>query len=168
MSAVVFAANNEQLPWSSEEIGFPTFPMPLKTKSGRRQVGDYYAEADGVPLPFVVERKSMADAYGSFVIEKNRARLYAEIERYHEDNRFTSFTIIVEATEAQFMNYFPWAVLVWHKKRGDAQRFCAITRKKKATVLQHIEDRGAQIIFAGSRELAARTLGGMVEASIRR
>ena len=167
MSAIVYVASNEQKPWASEEIGFPTFPMPLKTSSGVAQVGDYHAEVDGRILPFVVERKSLADAYGSFVIEKNRARLYREIDRYNLDERFKDFFIVIESTEKQFMDHFPWPVLIWHKKRGDAQRFCAITQKKKATVLQHLEDRGAQIIFAGSRELAALTLGAMIETCIK-
>ena len=127
---VVYCANNEQKPWTSVEVGFPTFPMPTKSMNGIQQVGDYYAEIHGVALPFLVERKSLEDAYGSFVIEKNRARLYREIERFHEDNRFRDFFIVIEATEKQFMNYYPWAVLVWHKKKGDARRFCAITSKK--------------------------------------
>ena len=161
-------ASNEQKPWLSEEIGFPTFPMPLKTASGVAQVGDYYAESGGCVLPFVVERKSLADAYGSFVIEKNRARIYRELERFVADDRFEDFFIIIESTESQFMKYWPWAVLKWHQKKGDAQRFCAITQKKKATVLQHLEDRGAEIIFAGSRKLATCTFRSMIEVYTRR
>ena len=38
---VVQVAQNEQTPWTSEMIGYPTEPMPLKKDSGFAQTGDY-------------------------------------------------------------------------------------------------------------------------------
>ena len=166
MDIKVYVANNEQKPWTEEEIGFPTFPMPTLKEGGSRQVGDYYATCDDDVVPILVERKSLQDAYGSFIVEKNRARLYAEIVRYQDDPRFDEFVIIVEATEAQFMAYYPWAAVSWHQARGSMQRFFGATRKKKATVLEHLEERGAEIIFAGSRQGAASVFSTLIAASI--
>ena len=159
MDIKVFVANNEQKPWTAEEIGFPTFHMPTMKDGGERQTGDYYATHNDRVIPILAERKSLPDAYGSFIIEKNRARLYAEIDRFHNDDRFDEFLIIIEASRKMFMSYFPWAVTKWHKKRGDLPRFCATTNKKKTTVLEHLEERGAEIIFADCRAGAASILG---------
>ena len=134
----VFVVRNEQLPYTEGELGFPTAAMPTKKDSGVRQTGDYYVEIGGVVMPTVFERKSLQDAYGSFIIEKNRARLYAEIDRFQADDRFDKFVIVIEATRKMFDAYFPWAVLKWHKKRGDVQRVCGASNKKKGTVLQHL------------------------------
>lgn len=166
MNARVYVANNEQRPWTAEEIGFPTFPMPTMKDGGSRQVGDYYAMYDGVAVPILVERKSLQDAYGSFIVEKNRARLYAEIVRFQDDPRFDEFVIIVEATRAQFMAYYPWAAVSWHKERGSLKRFFGATRKKKATVIEHLSERGAHIVFAGSRQDAALTFREMISSYI--
>ena len=73
---------------------------------------------------------------------------------------------IVEATEAEFMAYYPWAAVSWHKNRGSLPRFFGATKKKKATVLQHLKDRSAHILFAGSREGAALHLGSIIRAYI--
>ena len=162
----VYVANNEQKPWTSEEIGFPTFPMPTMKDGGWRQVGDYYATSNERYLPILVERKSLQDAYGSFIVEKNRARLYAEIVRYQDDPRFNEFVIIVEATRAQFMAYYPWAAVSWHKARGSLKRFFGATKKKKVTVIEHLEERGAEIIFADSRQGAASVLSTLIAAHI--
>lgn len=149
---VIRRANNEQKGYTEEELGVPVVGMEQKSKTGIRQTGDYYAEVDGGVHTTLFERKSLEDFYGSTVMDKNRKRLYAEIERFHRDDRFTRFVILVEATPGDYLRYFPWAVLLWHKKKGDVPRFCGIARKKKATVLQHLEDRGAEVIFAGSRK----------------
>ena len=162
----VYVANNEQKPWTAEEIGFPTFPMETKAASGIRQVGDYYATRNDVVIPILVERKSLQDAYGSFIIEKNRARLYAEIVRYQDDDRFNEFIIVVEATRAQFMAYYPWAAVSWHKTRGSLPRFFGATKKKKVTVLEHLEERGAEIIFADSRQGAASVFSTLIAATV--
>ena len=81
----VFVVRNEQLPYTEGELGFPTAAMPTKKDSGVRQTGDYYVEIGGVVMPTVFERKSLQDFYGSTIPEKNRARLYAEIERFGTD-----------------------------------------------------------------------------------
>lgn len=167
MNARVYVANNEQKPWTAEEIGFPTYPMHTMKACGWRQVGDYYATHNDKVVPVLVERKSLQDAYGSFIVEKNRARLYAEIIRFQDDARFEEFVIIVEATREQFMAYYPWAAVSWHKERGSLKKFFGATRKKKVTVLQHLEERGAEIIFADSRAQAAMVFAQMVRAYIK-
>lgn len=164
MDIKVYVANNEQKPWKSDEIGYPTFPMPTMKDGGCRQVGDYYAMCDDATIPILIERKSLQDAYGSFVQEKNRARLYAEIARYQDDPRFEEFVIIVEATRAQFMAYYPWAAVSYHKARGSLPRFFASIKKKKATVLQHLEERGAEIMFADDRQGAASVFSTIIAA----
>jgi len=166
MDIKVFVANNEQKPWTAEEIGFPTCPMETKAETGIRQAGDYFATWNDHVIPILVERKSLQDAYGSFVQEKNRARLYAEIERFQDDPRFEEFLIIVEATRAQFMAYYPWAAVSYHKTKGSLPRFFASIKKKKATVLQHLEERGAEIIFADDRRGAASVLSTLIASYI--
>ena len=166
MDIKVYVANNEQKPWSVEEIGYQTFPMETKAASGIRQVGDYFATCDDEVIPILVERKSLQDAYGSFIIEKNRGRLYAEIVRYQDDPRFNEFIIIVEATRTQFMAYYPFSAVLWHKERGSLKRFFGATRKKKVTVVEHLEERGAKVVFAGDRVSAALTFSTTVDAYI--
>ena len=159
----VFVASNEQRPYTRSELGMATAPYPTKAVSGVQQCGDYYAEKDGHVIPIVFERKSLMDAYGSFVIEKNRARLYMEIERYHLDDRFSRFVIVIEATHQQYKSFFPWAVTKWHQQNGDLPRFFATVRKKKETVLTHLRERGAEICFAGDRGRAARYIASEVQ-----
>lgn len=162
----IYVANNEQLPWTDVELGYRTYPMPTMKESGMRQCGDYYATYRDKVMPILVERKSLQDAYGSFVQEKNRARLYAEIVRFQDDPRFEDFVIVVEATEAQFLSYYPWAAVGWHKARGSLPRFFSSIRKKKGTVVQHLKDRGAKIVFAESRQGAADLFGMIITEHI--
>lgn len=162
MLTKVYVCRNEQRPWKEEEIGYPTFPMETKAVSGVRQTGDYFATHNNNVIPTLVERKSLQDAYGSFIVEKNRARLYAEIERYHEDDRFNEFIIIIEATRKMFMAFFPAAMWINRKSKTERAKFIRSINKKKVTVLQHLEDRGAEIIFADNRQHAASVFGTIV------
>ena len=166
MNIKIYRAQNEQKGWESEEIGYQVVPMPTKTESGYLQVCDYYAEVDGVIIPIAIERKSLQDAYGSFIQEKNRMRLYNEIMRCQDDERFSEFVIIVEATKPEFMSYYPFSAVSWHKARGSLKRFFGATKKKKVTVIEHLEERGAEIIFADSRRGAASVLSTLIAAHI--
>lgn len=162
LNVKVFVANNEGLPWTEDDIGYPTYQMETKAVSGIRQTGDYFATHNDSVIPILVERKSLQDFYGSTIPEKNRARLYKEIERYHEDDRFNEFIIIVEATRKMFMAFFPAAMWINRKSKTERSKFIRSINKKKVTVLQHLEDRGAEIIFADNRQHAASVFGTIV------
>jgi len=55
---VVQVAQNEQTPWTSEMIGYPTEPMPSKKSTGFAQTGDYVG----------VVRTSDGDRYYSYTL----------------------------------------------------------------------------------------------------
>lgn len=158
----IYRAQNEQHGWGEDELGYPVSKMPTKSDNGYLQICDYYAECNNVIIPIAVERKSLPDFYGSTIPEKSRARLYSEIERYHNDDRFNEFIIIVEATRKMFMAFFPAAMWINRKSKTERSKFIRSINKKKATVLQHLEDRGAEIIFADNRQHAASVFGTIV------
>ena len=79
LDIVVCVAQNEQLPWTENEIGYPTRPMFLISESGAQQVGDYQFYVNGQIGGILVERKTCQDFYGTMF--GNRDRFYREIER---------------------------------------------------------------------------------------
>lgn len=109
IEADVLVAQNEQLPYTSEELGLPTRPMLLKASSGQDQVGDYQAFIDSLKIwyPVLVERKTLNDLYGTLIDEERRARFYREFDRFLEDDRFTEFRLYAECSRLEFMAYFP-------------------------------------------------------------
>jgi len=108
---MIQVAQNEQIPWTAEMIGYPTEPMPSKKSTGFTQTGDYAGvvrTSDGDRhVPVLCERKSVQDAYGTLIVEENRARFYREIERFHADPRFDQMVVIVEGTLSDFLLYQP-------------------------------------------------------------
>lgn len=109
INITIFAAQNEQLPWGQEDLGYPVRPMLLKEKSGIQQVGDYQAFVDSLKIwyPVLVERKTLNDLYGTLIDEERRARFYREFDRFLEDDRFTEFRLYAECSRLEFMAYSP-------------------------------------------------------------
>ena len=109
----VLQANNEQLPITEEELQLPVRPMPLKKDNGYQQVGDYQFKVKNTWGSFIVERKSTMDLYGTLFSfnsktkEKQRERLYREIERSYADERYNQFIIMVEGSREEFLRYVP-------------------------------------------------------------
>ena len=105
-------ANNEQRPWTDEELGLVTIPMEKKAASGYNQTGDYIFEIlnDDQSITMgglVVERKTLEDLYGTLMNREQRSRLYREIARYEADHRFNRFHLIAECSYKEFLEYVP-------------------------------------------------------------
>ena len=112
LPVTVFVANNEQLPWDIESIGFSTCPMPHKNETIPQQVGDYqyWIESPGKDVmscfgPLLVERKSLADFYGTMFGDRDRFK--AEIERYKQDTRFNQMLVVIEGEKGEWDEYRP-------------------------------------------------------------
>ena len=102
-------AENEQLPYSSSELGLLCNPMSLKKTSNFNQVGDYvaYLEDYNRFAGLVIERKTLTDLYNTLMSTKQRNRIYREIERYNADKRFNRFILLAECTYEEFLGYVP-------------------------------------------------------------
>lgn len=126
--AVVYVANNEGLPNSSEEIGYNTEPMKSyhAKKWPYKQFGDYIAYVPGIGwYPVVRERKTLSDLYGTLMDRDHRKNLYEELARFKADPRFKVkgiFRFDLECTEDDFYNYLP----PWPK----TCKFCEVKRIK--------------------------------------
>lgn len=149
LEITVFVANNEQLPYTSSEIGYPTRPMLLKSQSNYQQVGDYQTFVDGYGgyyLPFVVDRKTMGDLYGTLLKKSNRDRFYRELERFYQDDRFKRFYIFAECGLIDFLNYQPPNA----KEKGN------LRINQKLAVIASLESRNCHVMFCGNRKLSIR------------
>jgi len=109
LSITIQVANNEKLPWLTEELGYPCIPMSLKEESMTRQVGDYIAYLDDYDMfaGILVERKTLQDIYSTLMNRDSRSRLYREIARAESDPRFNRFHLIAECTYEEFLQYVP-------------------------------------------------------------
>lgn len=109
----VYVANNEQKPYTSDEVGLPIKSMHTKLVSGFEQVGDYQAFIHNYHkwCGLLVERKGgergCEDLYGTLMNREQRSRLYREIDRYKADSRFNRFHLIAECSYEDFLNYVP-------------------------------------------------------------
>lgn len=154
----VFVANNEQLPWSEEEIGIQTRAMLPKKDLGFQQTGDYIFFVNG-PKPFdqcfaglVVERKTCQDLYGTLMNKDHRERLYREISRFESNPRFNQFRIFAECDIMEFLNYRP-------PTAPDDRPLI----NEKIGAIASLSARGAPIFFCGSRKAAAKMYKSMVK-----
>lgn len=156
LPVTIFVASNEQKPWTSGELGYPTKMMLTKEDSGLQQVGDYqcYIERGGRLqdnfASFVVDRKECSDFYGTLFgrdseNRKNRDRFYREIERFQKDPRFTDFYVFVECDLLTWLNYLP------PKNPGKD-----LMVNQKVAALASLQARGAHIMWCGNRALAVR------------
>lgn len=107
---IVYVANNEGLPNSSEELRYQTAKMPTydAKKWPWRQVGDYIAYVPGIGwYPVCRERKTLADLDATLRDKDHRKNLYEEYERCLVDSRFTVFRFDLECTPEDLNDYLP-------------------------------------------------------------
>ena len=173
LEVVIQVANNEGIPWTSEMIGYPTEPMPLKAATGFHQTGDYQGVVrsfDGDRyIDLLIERKATEDLYGTLIDEGNRTRFYREIERFKNDRRFNQMIIMVEGTLSDFLLYQPEfkGGKFDYKRRYDTKKNGSIN-EKKLTVLSDLFVMGVPVLFCGDPALAAQMCGRLIRESIRK
>lgn len=158
INGLIYVANNEGKPWTSEMLGYPTAPMETKGQTGYDQVGDYhfylpdYQAFCGV----CCERKSIPDLEAT--LSTGRTRFSKEIVRFHHDDRFERFIVIIEGTEEDYLCHQPEFVGGRFNKRAAAMnRKCVHTKAAaKHGALMALMADGAVPHFAGSRAQAPK------------
>ena len=169
----VQVANNEQLGWTSEMIGYPTEIMETKKDTGINQVGDYHgivATSTGDRyIDIVIERKSINDLYGTLVPEDNRARFYREISRFESDKRFNTMMILVEGSFTDFILYQPEFNEDGfdYARRFDTKKNNTIN-EKKMTVLADLLIMGVHVVFCDNVALASQMCGRIFRERVKK
>ena len=161
LDIIVMAANNEQKPYSSEELGMKVKPMYTKAISGFDQVADYQFFIGGTVNKWgglLIERKELSDLYGSLMNRDSRERFYREILRYECDNRFTQMIIMVEGTMQDFLKYAP----KFNGKIYNKNHVGANVESRRATIAG-LYARGIPILWCGSRDQAVKIYPQLVK-----
>jgi hypothetical protein len=160
----IFAANNEQKPFKTSEIGYPIFPMQTKKQCGFQQVGDYQAlykfglgEKWGTTL---IERKG-DDLYNTLMNKDGRERFYREISRFKSDPRFKRMVVLTDWSMNDFMTFIP----PFMGSRRNIDHIGASVNSRYGTIASlFIQD--VPVFFAGSRERAAKTFHNLIRQDI--
>lgn len=160
----VFAANNEQLTYSSAELGYEVLPMLQKSETGFNQVGDYITVVEGYGhiLPLLFERKTLNDIYGTLMNKGPRDRFHREIDRFYADPRFDQMIILIESTEEEFLTYAP----KFNGSKFNKYHIGANVESRIQT-LNSLIARDIHVLFAGSREKAIKRYRGLVRQWVR-
>ena len=160
LDITVLATNNEQKPWTTEEIGLQIKPMHTKDISGFQQVGDYQFFIDGAINQWgglLVERKTLEDFYGTFMRSENRERFYREINRFQADPRFDSMVIMVEGSMQDFLEYSP----KFNGNTFNRNHTGANVASRRSTVVG-LFARGVPVLWCGSRVQAVEKYPGLI------
>jgi hypothetical protein len=157
LDLTVFVAQNEQLPWKNEELLLNTHPMLLKKDCHYDQVGDYqvYYSGSGVEgwIPIVYERKGgkkgCEDIYGTLNNPEHCDTFYDEIERYYNDDRFTSMIVIAECNLPAYCLFSPPFI-------GNTRNVHHIGTSTESRIgkVASLHIRGVPVIWAGTRLMA--------------
>lgn len=160
MDIVVQVASNEQAPWTQEELGYATVPMPTRKASNSLQVGDYHAYLNDYDMyiGICVERKgttrkngilTMCDLYSTISTEASQDRFYNEINRYKCDMRFERMEIISECSHGEFMTFKPRFNGSNYNKTNPG-----MNQPARLAVLTKIQNMGVTVMFCGTRKYA--------------
>jgi len=164
LTITVQVPRNEQKPWTTREIGLPTETMPLKKESGFDQTGDYSLHVTGEGIDFtgglVVERKSIGDMHNTIHDNDNRARLFREIKRFHEDPRLKTFIIFAECDFLNLLKYHPPT----DKMKQPAWKRQERIRAKLASFVA----RNIPVYWCGNRKTAAKFLKKCAEQWVKK
>lgn len=166
----IFAAQNEQIPWQEQDLGYPVRPMLLKEKSGLQQVGDYqgyYSFPGGAGwIGILVERKGgkkgCEDLYSTLMSAENCLRFYREIERFKQDSRFSQMVVIAECTLNDFLLYTP----AFTGKERNVNHIGANVEARRGKITS-LYARGVPILFAGTRKNAIELYRGLLRQWLR-
>lgn len=163
---VVFAASNEQEPFTEEELGLPIRPMHLKSESGFRQVADYLFQVNGTWGSLAIERKGVTrknahmvgcDLYSTLFNKSNRERFMKEFLRFQADSRLSSFKVLVECSYGEFISYTP----LFNGRTRNTNHIGASVNSRVGTIAS-LEEDGCHIIWAGSRARAVELYKSMI------
>lgn len=160
LDITVLAANNEQKPWNTEEIGLQIKPMHRKEITGFQQVGDYQFFIGGAINQWgglLIERKELSDFYSTMMRSENRERFYREIDRFQADPRFDSMIIMVEGSMQDFLSYAP----KFNGNTYNKNHFGANVASRRSTVAG-LFARGVPVLWCGSRVQAVKLYPQMV------
>lgn len=164
---VVLVAGNEQKPWTTEELGFRTTRMPQKSEIGYDQVADYQALVNGQICPLLLERKEVADLYGTLFSGDNRARFYREIQRFRDDERFDQMVIIVEGSMMEFLWYEPAKTITNPKyHRGVPPK--KVSADQKLASVAKLYSIGVPVWFTESRHFAVQAARHLIRQSAKK
>lgn len=161
LDIIVMAANNEQKPYSSEELGMKVKPMYTKAISGFDQVADYQFFIQGSINKWgglLMERKETSDLYSTLMNRESRERFYRELLRYDLDERFSQMIIMVEGTMQEFISYAP----KFTGKTYNKNHIGANVASRRATIAG-IYARGIPILWCGSREQSVKLYPQLVK-----
>ena len=167
----VRVAQNEQQPWTDEELGLVTIPMEKKAASGYNQTGDYIFEIlnDDQSITMgglCVERKGSTrengrmvgcDLYSSFAKRHNRRRFEAEFKRYQNDHRFNLFVLIAECSNLEYLSFKPR----FNGKNYNKTNYGMNVAARRATIAKLIS-MGIDVHFAGTRQAAVELYSDLV------
>lgn len=178
----IIVANNEQLPYSENELGFKTHPMFLKSEVGFQQVADYQIVVNGTGKAlkdcfssFVMERKGCTyerdtrgnltmvgcDLYQTLLNRAGRDRFYKEIDRFKADTRFTHMDIYAECTFEEFLHFTP----KFNGKKFNRNHVGASIASRVATI-NGLFERGVSVRFMGSRKRAIEAYRSAVRLNV--
>ena len=179
----IVVANNEQQPYTAEELGLKTHPMFLKSGVGFQQVGDYQIFVDGFGKPIndsfsslLVERKGCTyerdeksgdlsmvgcDIYQTLMNKSGRERFYREISRFKADKRFDRMDVYVECTFEEFLHFTP----KFNGKKFNKNHRGATIASRVATI-NGLFERGVSVRFLGSRKRAIEAYRSAVRLNV--
>lgn len=165
LDITIFQAQNEQLPWTSEDLGYDIRPMLLKQKTGIQQVGDYQAYYSGAGVEGYIGllgerkggKKGCEDLYSTLINPDNCARFYREIDRFKEDKRFSQMIIIAECSFEQFLLYTP----LFTGKTRNTNHIGASVESRRGKIAS-LYARGVPVLFCGTRLNAIKTYKALI------
>jgi hypothetical protein len=165
LDITIFRANNEQLPWSEDELWFPVRDMLLKKDFHIQQVGDYQAYYSspvcsgwvGVLVERKGGKKGCEDLYSTLINSENCSRFYREVERFREDVRFSQMVVIAECSFEQYLLFKPPFI----GKTFNQDHIGASVEARRGKIAS-LYTRGIPVIFAGTRLNAIKTYQALI------
>lgn len=179
-------AQNEQTPWTAEELGYQIKPMFKKAEHGFQQVGDYQIIIDGTSgrladcfSSLLIERKGCTyqaeemrgaremigcDLYGTLLDSQNHKRFVEEIKRFKRDDRFETLIVVCECSYEGFLGFKP----PFNGKTYNFRNGGASIESRIGAVNALFVDHGVQVLFAGTRERAIAAYRNMIRQAVMR